>query len=97
MPLSPDLLIHALAVGAVSQTVATSKLFFRVRLWLRARTDFLGSLISCPWCFSHWVGILAIVSLRPTSHFIATYFALVMLANLAGYSWLYLYRRIEAL
>ena len=54
-------LVSGLAAGAVSVTVAQSKIFRSVREWVGERWEFGGALITCPYCLGHWVsyGVLA--------------------------------------
>jgi hypothetical protein len=94
--MSPDFLLYSLAVGAVSQTVSTSVLFADFRSWIRLKSEFLGKLFTCPWCFSHWLALAAALDLGGP-HFIARLFAIVMVANLVGYAWLFIYRKLATL
>lgn len=59
------LVILAMAVSAVSITVSLSKIAAPFRAWVKARSPFIGDLVSCPYCFSHWASLLAVILFRP--------------------------------
>jgi hypothetical protein len=60
-----SLVVLALAVSAACNTVTQAVIFAPVRKWVRRRNAWLGEVISCPYCFSHWVAALAIAAYRP--------------------------------
>lgn len=49
-----------LAVATVATTVCQSKLFKPIRTLIAAHSEFFGELISCPYCFAHWVSVAAV-------------------------------------
>lgn len=51
------LLVLALATSAVSLTVTKSRAFAWLRVPIMRRSRWFGELISCPYCFSHWVAL----------------------------------------
>lgn len=56
----PDLLILGLASATVSVTVAQSKAFKWFRDWLKP-VMFWGDLLSCPYCFGHYVSLCLVL------------------------------------
>jgi len=52
------LLILSMAGGVITVTVTRSSLFEPIRSWGAGRSELLGALLSCPYCFGHWVGLL---------------------------------------
>ena len=82
------MLILSLAVATVSVTVTLSKIFEKPRDWIAKRSEFLGGLTSCPYCFSHWGSFLAVLIFAPkvvsvgpwAINFIVTSFAMVAMA-----------------
>lgn len=46
-------------------TVSRSQLFSPVREWVKKHSKFLGELLTCPYCLSHWVSALIVVAYRP--------------------------------
>lgn len=67
MPLTLDpnsiraLVILAAAVAAVSMTITMSKIFLPLRTWIKSKSPFLGDLFACPYCFSHWGSLIAVL------------------------------------
>lgn len=58
--------ILAFATAAISLTTAKGKIFAPFREWMKARSDWIGELASCPYCTSHWVAIALVAIYRPT-------------------------------
>ena len=48
-------IVLALATTAISITCTKGSIFMPLRLWILARSRWLGKLVKCPYCFSHWV------------------------------------------
>lgn len=84
--------VLALAVGCIAMTVARSGLFRSLRLWVDRKSAFLGELVGCPYCMSHWLAVGAMVVYRPrlvTSDvaaidYLVTGFALVAVSSLVA-------------
>lgn len=55
----------ALAVSALSMTLTKAKVFKGTREWIKDRSTWLGGLITCPYCTSHWFAFGAVVVYRP--------------------------------
>jgi hypothetical protein len=55
---------HLLAVSAVvmgmAQTIAKEKVFEWLRVWLGGKDTWLGYLVSCPYCVSHWLAFILV-------------------------------------
>ena len=49
------LIVCSLAVASVSWTVTNSKVFHPFRLWVTRRSNWLGELVTCHYCFSHYL------------------------------------------
>lgn len=41
--------------ASISFAVTETKTFIPVREWVKMRNSFLGELLSCGYCFGHWV------------------------------------------
>jgi len=52
-----------MCVSTVSFTIAKSKFFKFLRSWVNKRNEKLGSLLSCPYCMSHWVAAFFVILL----------------------------------
>lgn len=54
-----ELLLLALATSAISITIARGGIFQWLRDWIHDHNLWLGKLVACPYCLSHWVaGVL---------------------------------------
>lgn len=69
------LIILSMCVSTVSLTIAKSKFFSFLRHWVNKRNEKLGSLVSCPYCMSHWVAAFYVVLLY-------TYSPIIMVTNI---------------
>jgi len=47
--------------ASVSFTVTEMKIFQSLREWLKKKNSFFGELLSCCYCFSHWVAAILVV------------------------------------
>lgn len=78
------LLTTALATALVAVTITRASVFQGLRVWLKARNTLLKQLLSCTYCFSHWVGAALVwlfntpVTLR---HFLFAWLVVVALAQ----------------
>lgn len=57
--------ILALATAAISVTVSKAKVFSGVRERIARRSHWLGELLTCPYCTSHWVAFALVAIYRP--------------------------------
>lgn len=51
--------------ASVSFTVTETKIFLPFREWVKSKNAFLGELLSCGYCFGHWVAFALVVIYRP--------------------------------
>ena len=51
--------------AAISFTVAETKLFKPLREWTIKRSSFFGELLSCGYCFGHWIAFAFVAFFRP--------------------------------
>lgn len=80
------ILVQAAATGAITLTVTRSKLFSDLRQWTVNRSEFFGELVTCPWCFSHWVSLLVMLASGWHTNFFIQVMAVVAIA--APIQWL---------
>lgn len=59
------LIFLSLAVSAASLTLSKAEIFLLVRGWLWDRSDWLGRLITCPYCTSFWVAFGVVLVYQP--------------------------------
>lgn len=78
----------ATAIAVISIDVTYTSIFEPARVWVANKSDWFGELVSCPWCFSHWVAAasLVIVPQRITQLGEPVDFALTWLALVASAS-----------
>ncbi len=57
--------VLALATAAISVTISKARLFASAREWIAKRNTWLGELMSCSYCTSHWVAIALVAIYRP--------------------------------
>lgn len=50
--------------ASISFTVTETKLFVQVREWVKAKNTLLGELLSCGYCFGHWVALSLVLIYR---------------------------------
>jgi len=58
-------IILGVATGAISLVLTKSKMFEKAHEWLEARNTFIGEMLNCPWCTSHWVALFFTLIYRP--------------------------------
>lgn len=86
------LFLFSLPVAAVSYTVTRSSIFRGFRNFVDRKNQKLGELVSCPYCFSHWVSAATILYIllyyqvvRLSDYFVADFvfmtFALVAMSS----------------
>lgn len=82
--LTLDTLAVALAVSAASVTTARSSITEAPRAWITARVRWLGHLVGCPYCISHWYALAGGLWLPWATpvHLLINVLALVALAAL---------------
>ncbi|MHC4066275.1 MAG: hypothetical protein ACYSUQ_04605 [Planctomycetota bacterium] len=85
-----QVLLLSLVVASVSFSVTETKLFKPLRERFREES-LLGRLLSCGYCFGHWVGIALVAIYRPRlfdSWWLLDYFlTALVIAWLAGVQW----------
>ncbi len=60
-----ELIFLALATSAISVTITRSGVFAKQRSWLLEKNLWLGRLVSCPYCLSHWVSAVLVGMYQP--------------------------------
>lgn len=65
MGLTPSELAYAAVfIAVVSMDVSKTSIFSPLRTRIAKISPWAGKLISCPWCFSHWVALVVVLALR---------------------------------
>jgi len=79
------LIILSAATAGLSMTISKSKITLSLRNYLIRNIPWLGELLSCPYCVSHWVAAIFVIFLSPlTIPFtpIITIFAIVAISTI---------------
>lgn len=54
-----------LCCATISYTLTKGSIFGPLRVWVIERSLWLGKLMSCPYCMSHWIALGAMVIFHP--------------------------------
>jgi hypothetical protein len=77
--------------AAISFTVTETKIFKAPREWTKKKSTFLGDLLSCGYCFGHWVAFALVAVYRPKlfeSWWLLDYFlTALVIAWFSGLQW----------
>jgi Protein of unknown function (DUF1360) len=58
-------IVFGIATGAISLFITKSTLLNGFHTWLEKKSPFLGEMLNCPWCTSHWVAGFFTIIYRP--------------------------------
>src|SRR5208337_1909386 len=75
------LIFLSVACGAISMVITKGSILNGFHVWLGKRFTFMEKLLSCPWCFSHWVALVLVLIYRPivvTAYLPVDYFISIM-------------------
>jgi Protein of unknown function (DUF1360) len=56
----PQLIAVSLVVMGIAHTISRERLFFALRTRLGGQDTWLGYLVSCPYCASHWIAFVLV-------------------------------------
>lgn len=77
--------------ASLSFSVTETKIFLPLREWVKGKSSFFGELISCGYCFGHWVAFALVVIYQPklfNSWWLLDYFlTAIVIAWLSGIQW----------
>lgn len=86
-----QVVVLALATAAISVTISRAWIFASFRMWVSYHSAWLGELVSCSYCLSHWVAIVLVAIYRPViiKHLVVidlvvSVFVMVTLAAITG-------------
>lgn len=60
-----QILMLTLATASIAFTVTETKIFLSTREAIKKRSAFFGDLVSCGYCFGHWVAFALVAIYRP--------------------------------
>jgi hypothetical protein len=77
--------------ASLSFTITETKLFKPLREWVKGKNAFWGKLLSCGYCFGHWVAFALVIIYRPRlfySWWLLDYFiTALVVAWLGAFQW----------
>jgi hypothetical protein len=86
-----EVIYLSLVTASISFTVTETKLFKPFREWVKGKSAFLGELVSCGYCFGHWVAFGLVAIYRPrlveSSWFLDYFLTALVIAWIAGAQW----------
>lgn len=59
------LLVLGAACAVVTMTISKASIFERPRVWLDQNYEWIGDLVACPYCTSHWAAFLLVALFQP--------------------------------
>ena len=81
----------SLVTASISFTVTETKLFKPVREWTKRKNTFIGELISCGYCFGHWVAFALVAIYQPKFFelwwLLDYFFTALVIAWFAAFQW----------
>lgn len=54
-----ELVYTSITVAVVAADISETVLFQSFRSWVYTKNQLLGKMISCSWCFAHWLALVA--------------------------------------
>jgi len=89
----------SLATASISFTVTETKIFKSFREWVKRNNFVLGELVSCGYCFCHWIAFILVAIYQPNLFeiwWILDYFlTALVIAWLASFQWVLMCRFME--
>ncbi len=84
----------AFITASLSFTVTETKIFSPLREWIKKHNTFWGELLSCGYCFGHWVAFALVVLYRPNIFdfwWLLDYFlTALVIAWLSAFQWIFM-------
>ena len=87
-----EIIILSFAAASVSFTVTETNIFNPLRKWAEKQNGLLGKMLSCGYCFGHWVALALVAAYRPKLFdlwWVLDYLlAVIVIAWLAAIQWI---------
>ena len=61
-----SLIFLSLMVSVISLTITKARIFYALRKKVDEKNKWLGDLIHCPYCTSHWIALFVVINYHPT-------------------------------
>ncbi|WKZ19037.1 MAG: hypothetical protein QY310_00380 [Candidatus Jettenia sp. CY-1] len=77
--------------ASISFAVTETKLFLPLREWMKGKNSFFGRLLSCGYCFGHWIACVLVALYRPRLFeswcLLDYFFTALIITWLAAFQW----------
>jgi hypothetical protein len=60
-----EVIYLSFVTASITFTLTETKLFLPLREWVKGKSSFLGELLSCGYCFGHWVAFALVTIYQP--------------------------------
>ena len=60
-----QIIVLALATGSIATTISKTDIFKSTREWICAKNKWLGELVACSYCISHWIAFAFVMIYQP--------------------------------
>ncbi len=87
-----DIIYLSFVTSSISFSVTETKIFKPLREWIKSKNGFLGELVSCGYCFGHWIAFALVAIYQP--NFFETwwlkdyFFTALVIAWLSAFQWI---------
>lgn len=89
-----ELILLSIATASISFTVTESKLFEPIRVYVKNKNKFFGELVSCGYCFGHWVAFFIVILTNfnafENNLFIDYFFTWLIISWFSTINWLFM-------
>ena len=86
-----NVLYLSFVTASISFTVTEMKMFMPVREWVKRKNSLLGELVSCGYCFGHWVAFVFVAIYQPKLFeiwwILDCFLTALVIAWLAAFQW----------
>jgi len=90
-----EVLLLSIVTASISFTVAETKLFAPLRLWIKGKSSFFGEFFICGYCLGHWIAFLLVALYKPRLFqlwWLLDYFlTALIIAWLSAFQWIILW------
>lgn len=87
-----EVIYLSFVAASISFTVTETKIFMPVREWTKRKNSLLGELLSCGYCFGHWIAFALVAIYQPKlfeSWWLLDYFlTAIVVAWLSAFQWI---------
>jgi hypothetical protein len=75
------LILLSFATAAISMTISKAKVTTPFRDWIKTKSVWIGKMLNCPYCVSHWVALGMVLYTPMPINPVISIFAIIALAT----------------